>query len=155
MPRHLDRDSVADWYRKGFFYQPSCFFSERARKKAGCLDEGLDMALDLDWWLRLAAVGRFASTTEMLSAAKIHGAAKTQARRREMEIETIMVQIRHGYTEIARDRIARLLNQPSLLARASNVLKVTLVRSALHGVWCRLRGRPSEYLQTVLERRSA
>ena len=151
IPRQLARDSLADWYRKGFFYQPSCFFSVVATKKVGCLDEGLDIAFDLDWWLRLAAVGDFVYTTEMLAAATIHGEAKTQTRRTDMEIETIMVQIKHGYFDTARDRIGRLLERPSGLMRATDLMMAGLARSPLlHRTWWWLTGRRLVYLQSVL-----
>lgn len=150
LPRRLDRHSLADWSRKGFFYQPSCFFSARAWDSLGGLDEGLDIAFDFDLWLGLAAVGEFASTSEMLSAATIHREAKTQARRAEMEIEAVMVQFRHDYPEIARDRVARLLDRPPARTRALNALKVALARSALRDIWYQVKRRPPEYLQAVL-----
>lgn len=151
IPRHLDRDSLADWAWQGFFYQPSCFFCAKARDEAGYLDEGLDVAFDLDWWLRLAEVGVFASTTEMLSAATIHREAKTQDRRTEMLIETAMVQSRHGYPDAARERIAYLLDRPSALKRAKDAMAASLGRSPLlRRTWWWVTGKPPVYLQSVL-----
>jgi len=112
LPRGLDRDSLADWFHRGFFYQPSCYFAAWAWRRAGALDERLRFALDLDLWLKLAAMGEFAPTARMLSAAVIHADAKTQSLRAEMHAETAVVQIRHGYEEVAKDRLVRLLGKP-------------------------------------------
>jgi len=113
IPGKLDRDSIADWGQRGFFCQPSCFFSARAWRQAGPLDEGLHIALDLDLWLRLAALGRFVSTSQVLSTATIHPAAKTQARRADVYAELSAVQRRYGYQYVTLQRADRLGNQPS------------------------------------------
>jgi glycosyltransferase involved in cell wall biosynthesis len=108
IPNGLDRDSLADWGHRGFFYQPSCFFSAQAWHKTGPLDEGLHLAFDLDLWLRLSSVGSFASSAEIISAAIIHKDAKTQAQRLEMHAEAIAVQFKHGYREAAINRLVGL-----------------------------------------------
>jgi len=102
IPRNLDRDSLADWYWQGFFFQPSCFFVARAWEELGYLDESLYIAFDYDWWLRLMTLGPFTSTTKMLSVATIHRDAKTQARINKMRAEMSTVQMRHGYLDYQR-----------------------------------------------------
>lgn len=129
-PKGLERDSLADWSYGGFFYQPSCFFSAWAWKELNGLDESLHYAMDLDLWLRLAALGRFISIQHPLSAAIIHGDAKTQAQRPEMHAETVFVQIKHGYREAAMRRLLPLLRgkPPDYLLRT--VLKAKLKHTA-------------------------
>lgn len=126
IPHGLDRDSLADWGYRGFFYQPSCFFAARAWKETGFLDENLKFAFDLDMWLRLSSIGTFASTTETISAAIIHKDAKTQAQRTAMHAETIAIQVKHGYLGAAINRLMDLLEKPSWNSRMKIKLKESL-----------------------------
>lgn len=126
IPYGLDRDSLADWGRRGFFYQPSCFFAAQAWHKIGALDESLHFAFDVDLWLRLSAIGTFASTGEILSAAIIHKDAKTQAQRADMHAETTSIQIKHGYQEVAIKRLVDLLERPSLNSQIRGILRAKL-----------------------------
>lgn len=114
VPRGLERDSIVDWGGRGFFYQPSCFFSARAWHEAGPLDEELQLAMDLDLWIRLAKVGPFVSTDQALSVATRHDAMKTQADRTRMHAETAAVQIRHGYLAVAVERLDRVVARGTL-----------------------------------------
>ena len=126
IPQGLDRDRLADWGHRGFFYQPSCFFAAEAWYEKGPLDENLLFAFDLDFWLRLSSMGAFASTAEIISAAIIHKDAKTQAQRLEMHAETIAVQFKHGYREAAINRLVGLLERPSWSIRIKSTLKASL-----------------------------
>ena len=106
--RGLEQKSIADWGSKGFFYQPSCFFSAEAWHEVGPLDVKLRYAFDVDLWIRLAGAGAFAATQDVLSAAVIHDEAKTQAERSGMHAETIAVQVAHGFREAAEARLAHV-----------------------------------------------
>jgi len=117
VPRGLDRDSLADWGNRGWFYQPSCFFAGRAWREAGVLDETSHYAFDLDLWLRLARVGNFVATPRVIAAATIHKDAKTQARRPAMHAEIMAIQIRHGYPEAATRKLLSLREMESLRGR--------------------------------------
>lgn len=128
-PRGLDPDSLADWGYSGFFYQPSCFLSASALSAAGPLDTSLHCAFDLDLWLRLARQGAFVATSRALSAAVIHDEAKTQAGRTGMHVETMHVQVRHGYARAAEGRLADLTNRVPLATRAKRWLRARLPRA--------------------------
>lgn len=108
-PRGLTREAIADWSGAGHFYQPACFVHTRGIEAAGPLDEDLHYAFDLDWWLRLAAVGPFVAIDQELAAATIHPAAKTQARRMEMHAEIMAVQVRHGHVGLAGRKLDALM----------------------------------------------
>jgi glycosyltransferase involved in cell wall biosynthesis len=150
IPRHLDRDSLADWWWQGFFHQPSCLFATRAWGELGPLDESLHIAFDLDWWLRLAGLGEFASTTEMLSVATIHEDAKTQARMTEMRTETLSVQMRHGYHDMAKHWLARSLESRFVRSRVKNALaEILMSRARRYSPWS-WDGQP-RYVQAVLK----
>ena len=126
VPRGLTRDKLADWGHRGWFYQPSCFFSATAWHKVGPIDESLHFALDLDLWLRLVGAGEFASMRHVLSAATIHPRAKTQAQRAAMHKEIRLVQRKHGYVRIAELREADESNGGSLKHRMRRALRVKL-----------------------------
>jgi GT2 family glycosyltransferase len=110
-PGQLSPTAIARWRQPDLFYQPSCFFSSEAFGAVGGLDQNIHYALDLDLWLRLRQRGAFATTPQILSAATIHGDAKTQAQRNAMHAETIAVQIRHGFREAAYDRLQYVASQ--------------------------------------------
>ncbi len=149
LPRNLDRDSLADWWWQGFFFQPSCLFATRAWKELGYLDEGLNIAFDLDWWLRLATLGEFASTTEMLSVATIHKDAKTEAMPAETWMEVHTVQRKHGYQDVARSWIIRSLKSSFVRSRVKNALAESLEnRTRRYCPWS-WDGQP-RYLQAAL-----
>lgn len=132
LPKNLDRDGLANWFYQGFFYQPSCFFSSQAWEQVGGLDESFHYAMDLDLWLKLAAIGEFVSTPHIISAATIHNDAKTQSRQREMHAETALVQLKHGYQQAALHRLKRLLEPPSLKNKLWKLLKVDFKHSLLN-----------------------
>lgn len=126
VPKGLDRDSLADWWSGGFFFQPSCFFAAQAWQEVGGLDEKLHLALDVDLWLRLSTLGNFVSTPEIISAALIHPEAKTQAQRAEMYAETMAVQIKYGYQEVAIGRLKHVLEGTSIKNRLRRLVKARL-----------------------------
>ncbi len=114
MPRGLTQAELADWYHTGYIFQPACFFAADAYRKVGRLDESLHYAMDFDLWLRLAAEGEYVATDKILAAAVIHDAAKSQAMRADMHAETIALQIKYGYEELAARRVTRLMSHPPL-----------------------------------------
>jgi hypothetical protein len=109
---------MVDWGRSGWFYQPACFFSAWAWKAKGPLDEELHYAFDVDFWLKLASVGLFASTRSPLSAALIHENAKTRAFRDRLQAELVTIQTGHGYPEVARRLEKRSTEQPTFFSKA-------------------------------------
>ena len=143
--RGLAAESIADWSGKGFFYQPSCFFSAAAWSTTGPLDQELRYAFDLDLWIRLAEVGPFAATEDVLSAAVIHDDAKTQAERAGMHAETAAVQVRHGYLESAAARLERLLSRESARATPFERLRSTLGRLTARARGTRRRQKVTRY----------
>jgi glycosyltransferase involved in cell wall biosynthesis len=109
VPRGLERDRMANWGHDGWFFQPSCFFAAWAWQKTEGLDESLHYAMDLDLWIRFAGLGPFKLVPSFLSAAGIHDEAKTQAERSKMDAEISFIEIRHGYREVAMERLVTLL----------------------------------------------
>ena len=59
--------------------QPSTFFRADAYRRAGGLDRGFDLAMDVDLWLRLAQQGRYmVLSNEILARYRVHGGAKSE-----------------------------------------------------------------------------
>jgi glycosyltransferase involved in cell wall biosynthesis len=90
-------NSLYQWMSDYDFMQPSAAFSRTVWETCGPLDEGEHIALDVDFWLRIATKGfRFARIDNLLSHSLMHPAAKTTALREQMYIEAALVIARHG-----------------------------------------------------------
>ncbi len=90
-------ESLFTWLNNGNFMQPSSAFSKSVWSLTGGLDENVHIALDLDFWLRIAAAGvRFVTCSELLSEALSHPQAKTTAYENLMRLECAIIIIRHG-----------------------------------------------------------
>lgn len=111
LPHRLRHNEIANWWHQGVFYQPSCYFSAEAWNQVGPLDESLQYSMDLDLWLKLSKIGYFVPTVQVLSAALIHPGAKTSGERDKMHAETISVQVRHGYLDLAGSRLGRVVRR--------------------------------------------
>jgi len=105
-PRGLTKDKLATWGVEGFFFQPSCFFSRKVWEECGPLDNGLHMAFDVDFFLKMADYGIF-GVPVLWSEAIIHKDAKTTALKPQMRAEKYIVQARHGYEKLAIENIER------------------------------------------------
>ena len=117
-PRNVDDPvRIANWGKDGFFSQPSCMISAEVWDEVKPLDENLYIAFDLDLWLHLAKRGHFATFREVLSVATIHPRAKTQAEQAKMYLEMVVVQTLHGYRNIDRGWMERVLTPQSLSCR--------------------------------------
>ena len=152
IPRNLDLDSLVDWWWQGNFLQPSLFFITRAFKELGSFDESLYIAFDLDWFIRLAMLGSYVSTSEMLSVATIHPKAKTQAFKNIMSKDMITVQMRYSnqdYQKITNNWFVRSLKSPLIRRRVMKALGEILI-SRIH-LYCPWEwGKYPRTLQTVL-----
>ena len=100
-PKKLGREDLAIW-QTNWFVQPSCFFSAKAAHKVGFLSPQYFNALDFDFWLKLADVGEFIPTTEVIAAATVHAEAKTQYARQNMFKEVRDILLINGFEENAK-----------------------------------------------------
>jgi len=77
--------------------QPSTFFLGALYRTAGGLDRGFDLAMDVDLWMRLAALGTIATLPEVtLSRFRIHPGAKSVIRATAAVREDLAIRRRHG-----------------------------------------------------------
>jgi glycosyltransferase involved in cell wall biosynthesis len=141
VPRGLTREELADWGRAGQLSQPACFFSRAAAERVGLLDERLHYALDVDFWLKLAAVGPICAYDETWAEETLHAGAKTSAERGKSLAELHLVQLRHGFEELAFRRLAEELQEYDTLKRGTLGERLKQQLSyALQPVLDRLRG---------------
>jgi len=96
-PNGLDRENIGQNWNGRQFYQPSCFLSTKRVKDVGGLNSKLYFSLDLDLWIRILEKGKFVGGKGVWSNAVIHDDAKTQKLREKMHLETIRLQIKHGF----------------------------------------------------------
>lgn len=94
-PFEVTLDSLYSFVDR-YFCQPSCFFTAKAWKQCGPLDESLHLAMDLDLWLRLAKEFSFATIPANLSVSLVHADAKTRAQAPKSIVDACLVIGRHG-----------------------------------------------------------
>ncbi len=99
-PTAISEEEIAHW-NTNYFYQPACFIDMKAMRKTGGLKESLYMAFDLDLWLKLAKIGRFAKIDDVLARAIVHPEAKTQSHLPYNAAEILMVLFENGHREAA------------------------------------------------------
>lgn len=77
--------------------QPATFFRKSAYDSVGGLDPALDMAMDVDLWMKLARVGELHLLHDQtLARFRLHGSGKSQAGSVAAAREDLSVRRRHG-----------------------------------------------------------
>lgn len=99
------KDTLAGWGNTGHFFQPSCFIARKAWERFGPLDERLYCCFDLDFYLKLIDEFEFYWVDNVWTEATIHKDAKTRARIPLLRAERYIVQARHGYENLAIEKI--------------------------------------------------
>lgn len=81
-----------------FICQPTVFLRREAFAEAGLMDEGLQLALDYDLWIRIAKRGTLLKLDQYLATSRMHRGSKTLSQRRGVYRERIhVVQQHYGY----------------------------------------------------------
>jgi len=131
----VTKESLFSWCFGNDFMQPSCLFTRRAWQATGPIDEGLNFALDVDYWIRIADRFAFKRISEVLSVSLSHPLAKTTSMRDRSHAELALLCMRHGKEVSAR----RILDQIFLrheevekkLAQHQNIPLLDLLLKAL------------------------
>jgi len=85
-----------------YICQPASAVRRTAFEAAGGMDAGLDFAMDYDFWIRLARIGRFAKVDELVAGSRMHADNKTLARRGEVHREVVRIlRAQYGYIPYA------------------------------------------------------
>ena len=119
----LDFKTLGERWRDIYFGQPSCFFSVKAWKECGPLDEDLHYSMDLDLWLKMIKKFRFLRIPTLLSCAPKHVAAKTIAEKYLSSSQSWVVRAKHGFGEAVQKEIATILAEHD--EYESKILRVT------------------------------
>ncbi len=110
-----DHTKMGDWSVAAHFYQPSCLFSREAFFRVGGLNERLHYCMDVDLWVRLAGIGLFAESHELVSAARLYPEAKTFRNVAAKESEFIALNVLNGHGDVAERRLKRMVEQGATL----------------------------------------
>lgn len=112
MPRSRSREEMACWLvDKTGFHQPGCLFDAGAYREAGGIDARFHYFLDVDLWLRLAKLGRFATTDRVVATARIYPQAKSHAAADRMAVEHVASVFDKGFTEAAQWKLERYVGE--------------------------------------------
>lgn len=87
--------SRAYMLRTGSLFQPTVFWRRRVLDSSGGFDESLAGGADLDYWLRVMRLHRFAKINEVLAIERLHAAAKSTARAAELRSEERHIRARY------------------------------------------------------------
>lgn len=77
--------------------QPSTFFRADAYREAGGIDRRFNLAMDVDLWIRLARIGRYATLpSEVLARYRVHPGAKSERFAASSAREDLRARRHHG-----------------------------------------------------------
>jgi len=106
-PNVGNKKDFADWYKNAYISQPSCFFRLDTFQKIGGLNNNLNFVLDVELWMKMSAVGTFATTDKTLSVSRIYPEIKSYQDAAMREAEHIAICIACGERDVAKLRLNR------------------------------------------------
>lgn len=106
--------------------QPSVFFRRDLLQSIGLLDESLHLAMDLDYWIRVALVGRIDYLPRPLSAAKIYQDAKSSA---------FLTRYVEDYEHILRNVFISPLVPQYVLRERSHIYAYIYIKGGFDALW--------------------
>lgn len=121
-PDELSFERFCAWMDGGNFMQPSCFYRSRAWNEAGPLDESIDIALDVDLWLKMVQRFKFQKIDKLLSTALAHEEAKTTALINRMRVDCALVVARAGGEKYVRKHLEDMADRLTEFERLFNRL---------------------------------
>lgn len=127
----LDLDTLGARWQEVFFGQPSCFFSSRAWKECGPLDENLHFSMDLDLWLKMLKRFDFVRVPSLLSSATLHADAKTVAQNHYQVAQGWLVRAKHGFSEpVEKEMVQMIIKAKADAARVRSLTRTPIYRLA-------------------------
>ncbi len=104
----VTKTSLFAWCFGNDFMQPSCLFTRKAWQASGPIDESLNFALDVEFWIRIADRFTFKRISDdVLSISLSHPLSKTTSMLDKSHAELAHICMRHGEEASAR----RILDQ--------------------------------------------
>lgn len=129
-PQGLDAKTLSLWPQTALC-QPGVFWRRTLWEKVGGLDPSLECAMDFELWFRFAKEGHGAILSEVLSAAIEHKGMKTRRLAARSFVETCLVLDRHGFHDVARQKLERPIRRAFEVDRLLSVV----TRNPLYRWW--------------------
>jgi glycosyltransferase involved in cell wall biosynthesis len=107
----VTRENLFSWCFGNDFMQPSCLFTRKAWQESGSIDESLNFALDVDYWMRITDKFTFKPITDVLSISLSHPLAKTTSMRDRSHVELALVCMKHGGETYAKRILDQILTR--------------------------------------------
>ena len=95
----------ADWWHSAEIPQPGCFFRRSAFESLGGVREDLHYTMDVELWIRLAELGRFAVIDANLACSRIYDEIKSARNPAAQAVEMISTSFRIGELDVARRQL--------------------------------------------------
>jgi glycosyltransferase involved in cell wall biosynthesis len=119
----VTKESLFGWCFGNDFMQPSCLFTRKAWQESGSIDETLNFALDVEFWIRIADRFTFKRIPDVLSIALSHPLAKTTSMINRGYAEFAIVLMRHGAETYARRTLdLNQVERDGLVAERNRIL---------------------------------
>lgn len=145
-----------DLRRKCHVCQPAVFVRRSVLEGVGLLNEGLDICLDYDWWLRIGRAHELAFCDHLLAASRHYATTKTSARRLRALVEAGYLMREHFGAATWRWSAKWIVHRWTL-DRTRFVLPIVGQVAAVHSAIrfhqrFDARREPSRYGRTMIER---
>ncbi len=114
IPKIGGKKALADWSQGAFFPQPGCLFKAEAFHRIGGLNESLFYVLDVELWMRLADIGKFANFEQAIAVSRLHEEAKTFLDLPEREVEHMRINYLLGAEDVSGKRLLRFAERYAL-----------------------------------------
>ena len=90
------RNFAGDWRAKFSWHQPGIYFPKNVLELAGPLDESLHYEFDYDLMIRVLQIAKVFYLNKPILKFRIHGGAKTQKNKNEMQKELKIISKRYA-----------------------------------------------------------
>lgn len=109
----MNEHTLLNWKHDRWVMQQSCFWSRSLWQRAGGVDEGLHLLMDLDLWYRFAKACTASVLPQKLAVMRYYPDAKTVQQRSRTNEELAVVYAKNGAYSCLRELVADLSQQRS------------------------------------------
>jgi glycosyltransferase involved in cell wall biosynthesis len=107
-------EAIGDWGAGAWLGCPACLFDAGSFRKAGGMEESLKTAHDVELWVKLAKMGDFALTNELVATARYNPNSVCHRDVPGVVADVIHINCAHGYRDNARAVFLRYAVQEGL-----------------------------------------
>jgi glycosyltransferase involved in cell wall biosynthesis len=123
---------IGDWGVGGWFVSVACLFRADFFRRVGRFNESFKSGTDVDMWVKLAKIGSFSLTDEIVATARFNPQSISHRDRLDELSAWITANYINGYREVAKRIMVRYAEEQAFLARRNvspNVIADHLFRS--------------------------